>query len=95
MVHYEIDVRVDDDYAAHTPVCRMREAVALTLTQHDVPAPSGLTLLVTDDDAVQRLNARYRDVDAPTDVLSFPAEPEELPPGVPPEAEVEPPYLGD
>jgi ssRNA-specific RNase YbeY (16S rRNA maturation enzyme) len=33
---------------------------------------TGLTLLVTDDEAVQKLNARYRGVDSPTDVLSFP-----------------------
>jgi probable rRNA maturation factor len=33
-----------------------------------------LTLVVTDDSAIQALNKQYLGVDAPTDVLSFPAE---------------------
>ena len=32
-----------------------------------------VTVLLTDDDAVRDLNARFRDKDAPTNVLSFPA----------------------
>ncbi len=45
------------------------------------------TVLLADDDAVQILNARFRDRDAPTNVLSFPASPV---PGAPAGA-----YLGD
>jgi probable rRNA maturation factor len=33
----------------------------------------GITILLTDDDSVRELNARYRGKDAPTNVLSFPA----------------------
>lgn len=33
----------------------------------------GLVVLLTDDDSVRNLNARFRDKDAPTNVLSFPA----------------------
>ena len=33
----------------------------------------GVTVLLTDDAAVQDLNARFRGKDAPTNVLSFPA----------------------
>ncbi len=48
-----------------------------------------LTVVVTDDNAVAALNRQYRQVDAPTDVLSFPA-------GTPPvEFDDEPRYLGD
>ena len=32
-----------------------------------------LTLVVSGDDAIQELNRRYLEIDAPTDVLSFPA----------------------
>lgn len=47
-----------------------------------------LTIYIATDDYVQTLNREYRGVDAPTDVLSFAAEP--LPPEVEEEA-----YLGD
>ncbi|HAJ01778.1 MAG TPA: rRNA maturation RNase YbeY [Brevundimonas sp.] len=46
------------------------------------------TVLLEGDDAVQALNARFRDRDAPTNVLSFPAAPA---PGAPDDD----PYLGD
>jgi probable rRNA maturation factor len=35
----------------------------------------GVTLLLTGDAAVRELNARFRDQDKPTNVLSFPAQP--------------------
>ena len=36
---------------------------------------AGLTILLTDDETVRDLNARFRGKDAPTNVLSFPAPP--------------------
>lgn len=33
-----------------------------------------LSIVIADDQAIQELNAQFRDVDAPTDVLSFPAD---------------------
>lgn len=50
----------------------------------------GLSIVITTDAHSAELNRTYRGVNAPTDVLSFPAEP--LPPGV---AMDEPLYLGD
>ena len=44
---------------------------------------SHLSLLLTDNDALQALNRAFRSLDKPTDVLSFPA------------SEIEAPFLGD
>ena len=40
----------------------------------DVPARSSLSVRLTGDAALRDLNARFRGVDAPTDVLAFPAD---------------------
>jgi probable rRNA maturation factor len=69
---------------------RLIEAVSLVLDQHEIDPESGLTIVITDNEEVAGLNLQFRGIDAPTDVLSFPADepPEEV-------TEDEPPYLGD
>ena len=42
------------------------------LTEHDVNA-SEVSVLITSDDELRRLNRSFRDLDETTDVLSFPA----------------------
>jgi probable rRNA maturation factor len=42
-------------------------------------SPVDLSIVVCDDDFIQNLNKEYRDVDRPTDVLSFPSD--EIDPG--------------
>lgn len=51
------------------------------------PSSTELGVTFTNDDAIRRLNAQWRDKDKPTNVLSFPAFPER--------GEVIPPMLGD
>ena len=50
-------------------------AIRLVLADHDVEPGTGVTLVLTSDEQVRALNLAYRGVDAPTDILSFPAEP--------------------
>jgi len=47
-----------------------RQTLAFTQTGTDIE----LTLVISDDSLLQQLNQQYMGVDAPTDVLSFPAE---------------------
>lgn len=56
----------------------------------EAATPAGLSLVITNSETVQSLNNQFRNIDAPTDVLSFAADsdPHALEPG-------EPPYLGD
>jgi probable rRNA maturation factor len=83
-------VEIQDEYGGvNFPTQRVRDAIHNLLKEHQVQPGTGLTIVLTGDERVQRLNAQYRGVDSPTDVLSFPAE------SPPAEFEGEPPYLGD
>jgi probable rRNA maturation factor len=72
-----IDIEIEDaGWTAALPeadalVRRAAEAVLL----NEGADGEGVTLLLTDDQAVRELNARFRGKDAPTNVLSFPAPP--------------------
>lgn len=85
---FTIDVQNDAEYPLE--VERLQAASIAVLQRHDVDPDSTLSVVVTDNDAVQALNVQHRGVDAPTDVLSFPAD--ELPEDIDSD---EPPYLGD
>ena len=52
----------------------LQKAAVETLRQADAPAESGLGIVITDDSQLQKLNREYLGIDAPTDVLSFPAD---------------------
>lgn len=52
----------------------LEAAAAKALRHQAAPEPSDLTIVLTDDAQLQQLNREYLDVDAPTDVLSFPSD---------------------
>jgi probable rRNA maturation factor len=92
MSAYTIEIR--DEYGVEgLPAERIERAVAWVLSRHGVQPGMALTLVITGDEAVRQLNAQYRGVDAPTDILSFPAEP--LPESLRQEMGEEALYLGD
>lgn len=66
---------------------RLREAVATGLATAGVAGPVEVSLLLTGDGRQQELNARHRNVDRPTNVLSFPQDA--------PAAPAAPRHLGD
>lgn len=85
----EIEIQNEAGYAVDAD--RLKRAAALTIEQSGETA-AALTVVITDDAEVAALNRQFRGVDAPTDILSFPAD---APPPMPDADDEEPPYLGD
>lgn len=56
-----------------TPALLERSAIT-TIKHQGILPKTDLTIFITDDLHIQQLNLQYRNVDAPTDVLAFPAE---------------------
>lgn len=71
------DITVNVEVAAQDPqpIDRLRAAVTWVLRRHDVAADTALSIVIMGDDDVRRLNREFREIDRPTDVLSFAAEP--------------------
>ena len=76
----ESEVEARPELAAQ--VVRVVEAA---LRAEGVELPCEVNVLFTDDRGIQQVNREMREIDRPTDVLSFPMF--ELEPGVPPEGE--------
>lgn len=51
----------------------LERAVRAALEQQAVPLDAELSIVLSDDDRLRALNRDYLGIDAPTDVLSFPA----------------------
>lgn len=49
----------------------MRDAVEAVLSVEEVDRPCAVSVSLVDMDKIRALNAEWRDIDAPTDVLSF------------------------
>ena len=83
--------------APDVDVPALEAMIAEALAADGVEDGATLALLLTGDEEIRVLNREHRDVDEPTDVLSFPADEGEAFPGVGGDAdgEPEPRYLGD
>ena len=86
-MNFAVEIQNDKNYPLN-PV-QLADAAKMVLSQHELHTDSGLTVVLVDDDYIRNLNLQFRGIDAPTDVLSFSADPP------PVTIEGEPPYLGD
>lgn len=77
---FDADVEVPEGLTG-----RMEEVISAALEAEGVDLPCEINVLLTDDQGIHQVNLDMREVDRPTDVLSFPMF--ELEPGVPPEGE--------
>ena len=73
---FDADVEVPEGLTG-----RMEEVISAALEAEGVELPCEINVLLTDDEGIHQVNLDMREVDRPTDVLSFPMF--ELEPGVP------------
>jgi probable rRNA maturation factor len=83
---YDLNFHVRLETDLDLPAARMQRAIEWVLGAHGIATVAGISIVITDDGEIRRLNQQFRGVDAPTDVLSFLNDP------VPGEDES---YLGD
>lgn len=80
--HY-IPITADMEGAADKRTCALiRRTIRTVLAAEGLTAPCEVDVLLTDDEGIHQINLDMRNVDRPTDVLSFPEfdlKPEELP----------------
>ena len=70
--HY-IPITADVPGAANDANCALiRRTIRTALAAEDLTAPCEVDVLLTDDDGIHKINRELRQVDRPTDVLSFP-----------------------
>ena len=90
--HY-IPITADVPGAANDANCALiRRTIRTALAAEGLTAPCEVDVLLTDDDGIHQINRDMRQVDRPTDVLSFPEF--ELTPGELPGAEDADPGTG-
>ena len=70
-IEFELNLQIPPIFAPYLDESQMRAAVAAALREKPLKAPVRLSVVITDDEEVRRLNCTYRGLDAPTDVLAF------------------------
>lgn len=66
-------INIESNFSPSIPENLLERAAHATLTHESESLDCELSIVLTDDARLQELNRNYLGIDAPTDVLSFPA----------------------
>jgi len=69
-----VNIQVADGVNTPLELNRIESAVSQAMHMAGAPPDSELTVVLTYDEELHRLNRQFLEIDAPTDVLSFPAD---------------------
>ena len=78
-LEYETDVQIEVEYSQVAKIVANK-----VLETEEFPYEAEINLVITDNEEIKRVNEEFRDIHAPTDVLSFPM----IPFGVPADYDV-------
>ena len=76
LIDYETDIEIGIDYEALA-----NEVAEKVIDMEECPYEVSVNLVITDNEEIKRVNTEFRNIEAPTDVLSFPMIPFEEPAG--------------
>ncbi len=79
---HDIPIEAEAEGVSDRAKALIRRTIRAALEAEGVTLPCEVDVFITDDKGIRKINREQRDVDAPTDVLSFPAlelRPGELP----------------
>lgn len=65
-------ISISNNYPRRILLKPIRRAISELMTAYNVP-PTEISILLTDDAEMRRLNREYRKIDSTTDVLTFPS----------------------
>ncbi len=71
VTEHAVDVTVEQAFDAKVEIEPLIALARQVLVSEGVEQGAALSVLITDDETIRDLNQRFRDVDEPTDVLSF------------------------
>ena len=69
-IDYETEKKLDIDYTKHANCVAHK-----ILETEQCPYEASVNLVITDNEEIKEVNAQFRNINAPTDVLSFPMIP--------------------
>jgi probable rRNA maturation factor len=67
-----LNTEISIDFEGWNDVNGLVEHIKTALSHGDIQSKDAVSILLTDDDHIQHLNKNFRDIDKPTNVLSFP-----------------------
>lgn len=70
----EISLQIDNNFSGYIKPSQIRGAIYEVLRYTGIEEKSALTAVFDGDDLLQAMNQKFRGIDAPTDVLSFPVD---------------------
>ncbi len=82
-----IDIQTAESVSIPLDIPTLGRAAQATLQYRADPIQADVTIMLSDDEQLQQLNLQFLGIDAPTDVLAFPAQHTD--------PDTQTPYLGD